>query len=293
MLMLSKSRKAFLGFNVVLLTLVSLLCVLPVVHILAVSLSASPAASAGSVGIWPIGFNIDSYRFVLAKPVFVHSFGVSLERVFLGLAVNLILTCLVAYPLSKDAASFRHRTLFAWYFVFTILFNGGLIPTYMTVRNFGILDSIWALVLPGAVPVFNVILLLNFFRGMPKELEESAFLDGAGHWRILGSIYLPLSLPGLATVALFTIVGHWNSWFDGIIYMSSPDRYPLASYLQTSLLQVDLNSLTTEKLKLLETVNDQTQKAAQIFISALPVLAAYPFLQRFFIKGLVMGSVKG
>ncbi len=179
--------------------------------------------------------------------------------------------------------------------MFTILFNGGLIPWYMTIKATGILDTIWALILPGAVQVFNCILLLNFFRGLPKGLEEAAFVDGANHVKILFRIFVPLSTPALATVALFTIVMHWNSWFDGMILMNSPDKYPLQSYLQTVVVKLNTSSFASidpVQAKLLNQISDRTVKAAQIFMATLPILLVYPFLQKYFMSGIVLGSVK-
>lgn len=159
----------------------------------------------------------------------------------------------------------------------------------------GLLDSIWALVIPGAVPIFNVLLMLNFFRGLPKELEEAAWMDGAGHLRTLWSVYLPVSMPSIATITLFALVGHWNAWFDGMIYMRSPEHYPLATYLQSILQQVSIQTenITFEQAALLNQISDRTTQASQIFLSIIPILAIYPFLQRYFVHGLVVGSVKG
>jgi len=177
-----------------------------------------------------------------------------------------------------------------------MFFGGGLIPTYMVINKLGLLDSIWALVLPGAFSVWNMILLMNFFRGVPKELEEAAFLDGAGHVTTLFRIYLPISLPSLATLLLFTIIGHWNAWFDGILYMNSPSRYPLASYLSTLVIsnsnKVSAN-MTMEQIEQLSKISDKTVSSAQIFLAMLPILIVYPLLQRYFMKGIVVGSVKG
>lgn len=288
----SVSYRIFSIINQVLLISLALLCILPVVHTLALSFSSSSAASAGSVGLWPVDFTWKSYEFVAAKPEFLRSMGVTVLRALIGVTLNMLLTIIIAYPLSKEQHAFRFRSAYVWFFVFTILFNGGLIPSYLVIKNLGLLDTLWALVLPGAVPVFNVILLLNFFRSLPKELEEAAAMDGAGHWTVLWRLYAPLSLPALATVILFTIVGHWNAWFDGLIYMNSPAHYPLQSYLQTVVIQMDMELMTSTDLALLQTISDRTTKSAQIFLAALPVLLVYPFLQRFFVKGIVMGSVK-
>ncbi|WP_145132664.1 carbohydrate ABC transporter permease [Paenibacillus sp. Y412MC10] len=286
-------RTLFVAFNYTFLLAISVLCLLPLVHVLSVSFSSSAAAMGGVVKLWPVQFTPNAYEYVLKKPEFLTALWITLKRVVLGVSISMFLTILTAYPLAKEKSKFKWRTMYAWLLVLTMLFNGGLIPWYMTIKSLGMLDSIWALVLPGAVPVFNVILLLNFYRGLPKELEESAFMDGAGHWTTLWRIYAPLSLPALATIGLFTIVSHWNSWFDGLILMNSPENYPLQSYLRTIIVGQDLTMLTSTDLSLLQDLSEQTVKTAQIFLGALPIILVYPFLQRFFIKGIVMGSVKG
>ncbi|MGM1048242.1 carbohydrate ABC transporter membrane protein 2, CUT1 family (TC 3.A.1.1.-) [Paenibacillus uliginis N3/975] len=288
----SWSRKVFLVFNFIFLTFISLLCLMPIVHILAISFSSGAAASAGKVLLWPVDFTTAAYDNVFGKPEYLRAFWVSTQRVVLGTTVSMLLTIVTAYPLSKSTSQFRLRTWYAWFFVFTILFSGGLIPMYITVKSLGMLDTIWALVLPGAVPVFNVILLLNFYRNLPKELEESSRIDGAGHFKTLWKIYVPLSLPALATTGLFTIVGHWNSWFDGMLYMNHPENYPLQTFLQSVIIKMDFRFIKAENVELMIKLSDRTSKAAQIFVAAFPILIVYPFLQRFFIKGIVMGSVK-
>ncbi len=288
----SLSRRAFLLFNYMFLLCMALLCLLPFIHVIAISFSSSTMASAGLVKLWPIGLNSDSYEFVLSKPEFMRALGVTFERVVLGTAINMILTVLIAYPLSKESSAFAGRTLYVWIFVFTMLFSGGLIPWYIMIKETGLMDTIWALIITSAVPVFNVVLLLNFFRGLPKELEEAAFIDGAGHLRTLWEIYVPLSMPALATLILFTVVGHWNSWFDGLILINRPENYPLQSYLQTVVIQRSFDTITLQDALDQANVSDRTIKAAQIFLGALPILLLYPFLQKFFIKGIVLGSVK-
>ncbi|UNK19689.1 carbohydrate ABC transporter permease [Paenibacillus sp. N3/727] len=288
----SWSRKVFLVFNFIFLTFISLLCLMPIVHILAISFSSGTAASAGKVLLWPVDFTTAAYDNVFGKPEYLRAFWVSTQRVVLGTIISMLLTIVTAYPLSKNTSQFRLRTWYAWIFVFTILFSGGLIPMYITVKSLGMLDTIWALVLPGAVPVFNVILLLNFYRNLPKELEESSRIDGAGHFKTLWKIYVPLSLPALATTGLFTIVGHWNSWFDGMLYMNHPENYPLQTFLQSVIIKMDFRFIKAENVELMIKLSDRTSKAAQIFVAAFPILIVYPFLQRFFIKGIVMGSVK-
>lgn len=288
----SFGRKLFLICNFIFLASVSLLCLMPIIHILALSFSSGQAASAGKVILWPVEFTTAAYANVFGKPEYLRAFWVSIQRVLMGTTISMFLTIITAYPLSKDSRQFRLRTFYSWFFVFTILFSGGLIPNYLTVKNLGMLDTIWALVLPGAVTVFNVILLLNFYRSLPKELEESSLLDGAGQFTTLWKIYVPLSLPALATTGLFTMVGHWNSWFDGMIYMNHPENYPLQTFLQTIIIKMDFRFIKPERAELMLKLSDRTSRAAQIFVAAFPILIVYPFLQRFFIKGIVMGSVK-
>lgn len=289
----SSSRKTFLVFDYMFLAVVALLCLLPLIHVFALSLSSSAAATAGEVKLWPVDFTWSSYRYVAGKPEFIKALTISVKRVALGVPINMFLTILVAYPLSREINTFRFRKIYAWLFVITILFNGGLIPWYMTIFKTGLIDRIWALIIPSAVPVFNVIILMNFFKELPKEIEESAFIDGASHWLSLWKICVPLSKPALATLILFCTVGHWNSWFDGLILMNRPEKYPLQSYLQTVVVQRDLTRIQSKDISTLAEVSERTSKAAQIFLGAVPILLVYPFLQKYFMKGIILGSVKG
>ncbi len=292
----SKAEALFKKINTVFLCIVAVLCVLPLVHVLALSFSSSRAAGAGIVTLWPKEFTLEAYNYAIGRSQFWRSMGISLSRILVGLPVNMVLTVLTAYPLYMYSRSFKARNFYAWFFFITILFNGGLVPTYMVVSMTGIRDTLWALILPTAVPVFNIILLLNFFRRLPKEISESAYMDGASHLRILFQIFIPLSKPALATLILFVFVFHWNSWFDGLIYMNSSENYPLQTYLQNIVVARDFemySSATAEELKALAEVSDRTTKAAQIFIAAFPILIIYPYLQKHFVKGIVVGSIKG
>lgn len=279
--------------NYVLLTFSAMLCLLPLVNVLAVSFSSSAAAAAGYVKLWPVQFTTASYEYALSKPQFMTAFGISIRRVLLGYIISMVVIILTAYPLSKEKQAFRMRGFYSWIFIVTMMFSGGLIPTYITIKQLGMLDSMWALVLPCALPIFNMVLMMNFFRTIPHEIEEAAFIDGAGHWRTLITIYLPLSLPSLATISLFILVNHWNSWFDGIIYMNHTSKYPLQSYLRTIIINPDVQSMTSSEELLMSDISERTFKAAQIFLAAVPILCVYPFLQKYFMSGLTMGSVKG
>lgn len=292
---ISRRYRIFLILNHIFLILITLLCLFPVVNVLAVSFSSSAAANAGAVSVWPIDFTLKSYSFVLESGQFMLSFLNSVIRVVIGVVLSIVVTVLVAYPLSKSSDAFPQRTMYAWIFVFTMLFSGGMIPSYLVIKELHLLDSVWALILPTTVQVFNILLMLNFFRGLPKELEEASLIDGANHVQTLFKVYLPISLPSLATIILFTLVMHWNSWFDGMLYMNRVENYPLATYLQSVLNKttVPQTNLSLDQVKELQNVSSRTVRAAQIFIAACPILIIYPFLQKYFVKGLVLGSVKG
>lgn len=288
----SLGRRIFIVFNYTFCILLALLCVLPLVHILAISLSDEVAVNAGTVTLWPVDFTLASYEYILGEDKFFRAMGVSVIRVILALVIGMIMNVLAAYPLSKVKRQFRARQGYVWYFMVTMMIGGGLIPTYLVIANLGLLDSIWALVLPSAVNAYNIILLQNYMKSLPEEIMESAFVDGAGHWRNLFQIVLPLCKPVLATLVLFIAVAHWNSWFDGLIYMNNVRNYPLQSYLQTIVTEIDISLIqNVEDLAL--NVTQKGNKSAQIFLAMMPILCVYPFLQKYFVGGIVMGSVKG
>lgn len=286
------ARKAFNVFNVTLFVIYAALCLIPIIHIFAMSLSSSTAVSAGSVTLFPVDFTLKSYQYVLQKPAFWRAFGVTVVRVILGVSINMLMCVLAAFPLSKTSKEFSGKNFFIWFFVITMLFSGGMIPAYIVIKETGLINTIWSLVLPYAVPVYNVILLMNFFKAIPKELEESAKIDGAGYFRILFQIYLPVSLPALATLAVYALVIHWNSWFDGMIYMSDAANYPMQTYLQSILVSTNTKLMTKAQAELLRLISDRTLKAAQIFIATIPVLVIYPFLQKYFVAGMTLGGIK-
>ncbi len=291
----SPARKAFVVFNFIFLTLASLTCILPFIHLLALSFSSSSAVAAGRVGFWPISATLSAYEFALRGGKFVTALWVSVKRVLLGVSVNLVLMVLTAYPLSKPREKLAFRNIYMGFFVVTMILNGGLIPTYVLVVRLGLLNSLWALILPGALPVYNMVILMNFIRGLPEEIEEAALIDGANPIVCLVKVLLPLLAPSLATVGLFSIVGHWNDWFSGLIYMQDSARYPLQTYLQTLLRDFEeiLRMAQGDYSQILSMMNARTGRAAQLFLGALPILAIYPLLQKHFTTGLVLGSVKG
>ena len=179
-----------------------------------------------------------------------------------------------------------------WFLVFAMLFSGGLIPWYQTMKSIHMINSIWGLVLGNSLPVFNVILVMNFFRNLPREIEEAAMIDGAGPWQILFEIYLPLSKPVIATVALFSMVYHWNEFFNGLILTTRQANYPLQTYIQQMVVVINTNVMDPDQLKRLNELSNQTLNAAKIFIALIPILLIYPFIQKYFITGITLGSVK-
>lgn len=287
----SKAGIVFDIWNYIFLALLAIVCVLPMVHLFSISLSSKTAINAGAVGIFPVDVQLQAYKSLLKESQFLKSSLISVERTVLGVFVNLLLTVLAAYPLSKSVHSFRARQRYVWFFLLSMLFNAGMIPTYLVVRYTGLINSIWALILPGAVPVFSVILLQNYFKGLPNELAESAQIDGAGHWRILFQIFLPLSKPVLAVLVLFSAFNHWNSWLDGMLYINDATRYPLQTYLQTIVVEIDPARINS--LRDIGDLCQQNSNAAQVFLAMIPILMIYPFLQKHFTQGIVLGAVKG
>lgn len=287
----STGYRVFNTFNHLFLIGLSLLCILPLLHVLAVSFSGKAAATANIVNLWPVDFTLESYQKTIDNPAFVKALFYSVYRTVLGTAFGMAVIVFAGYALSKRYTEFKSRNGYMWFFVFTMLFSGGLVPGYILITNLHLINTIWALVLPSALSVYNMILLMNFFRTIPAEMEEAALIDGAGLFRILFSIHLPVSLPAMATITLFTLVGHWNSWFDGLIYMMDTNKYPLATFLQTVVVQQDFSKMSIDPEDMAN-LSQRTVKAAQIFIGALPILFVYPFLQKYFVKGIVLGSVK-
>lgn len=272
-----------------------LLCLLPLLNIIAISFSGNAAVAGNQVGLLPVDFTLVAYKKLIEDGQFWRSAGISVIRVVLQLVLNMVLIVLMAYPLSKSKQEFKARSIYMNLLIFAMLFNGGLIPTYLVIKKLGLINTIWALVLPGAVPIFNVILVMNFFAGIPKSLEEAAVIDGATPMEVLLKIFIPCSLPSLATVALFSIVGSWNDFFGGLIYITKVQQYPLMTYIQS--LNVNIADLVKSgadaaTLAALSEISNKNLNAAKIVVSTIPLLAIYPSLQKYFVTGIVVGSVK-
>lgn len=264
---------------------------IPLINTLAISLSEKAAVTGGLVKLWPVGFNLFSYEYIVRDLKFWRAFAISLERVALGGFLNFVLAVLTAFPLSRSVKAFPARNVFMWTLVIGMILSVGVVPWYLTISNYNLIDTIWALVLPTAIPIWNVIILMNFFRNIPKELDEAARIDGAGPWQLLWHVYLPTSLPAMATITLFSLVGHWNAFFDGLILMNNPDNYPLQTYIQ-QLVIANRVALQGGQAQLLGRLSNNTLNAAKLFIAMIPILMVYPFLQNYFIRGIMLGAVK-
>ena len=285
-------RRVFMVVNIVLCTMMGLLCLMPVLHILAVSFSSKVAVFSGNVYFTPVQFTLDNYRYVLRDSQFYHAYGVTIIRAILGWLISLALIVLAAYPISLPRSRFPARRFFTWYFVITMLFGGGMIPTYLVVKDTGLVDTIWALVIPCAVPAFYLILMTNYMKSLPDALMEAAYIDGAGHVTTLLRVVLPLSLPSLASISLFIILGHWNDYFMGMIYIRNENLKPLQTYLR-SIIIVDPSAQDAANVEsLAQNLTPDATNGAKIFLGLLPIMVVYPFLQKYFAKGIVRGSVK-
>jgi len=292
-------RSASLGSRIsdwvmiVFVALVSCSSLFPIIHNLAISFSMPAKAMAGFVTIFPKGFTLESYNKLIEDHAFFLSFWVSLKRVAVTAAISFFLSLLMAYPLSRTTKEFGFRNIYMWLLIFVMMFNGGLIPFYLVVRDMGLINSFWVLVLPMLINVFNVILIVNYFRSIPKELDESASIDGAGPWYKVFGIYMPLSMPVLATTTLFLIVNVWNEFMLGLIFIHDQKGIPLQTYMQQLVVRIDPTLMqTVEDVKRMAAVSDKTLGAAKIFASMLPIMIVYPFLQKYFISGIMLGSVK-
>ncbi len=276
----------------VVLLLAALCCLLPILNTVAISFSSK--SFVNDVVFWPKGFTLASYEKILEDEQFFRSFLTSVMKVVVGTAINMLLTMLMAYPLSKSDRIFPARGHYMRIIIFCMLFSGGTIPWYIVISSLGLIDTFWALVLPGAVNIGNTIIMMNFFKGLPSSLAESAAIDGASPVTTLFRIYVPLSTPSIATLSLFCIVGHWNDYFNGMILINNPEKIPLQTYIQSLVADIStkINTMTAEEIKAFSEISSLNFNAAKIVVAMIPVLVIYPVLQKYFISGLVMGAVK-
>ena len=287
--------RVFKVVNYVVLSIVGLICLFPLIHFLAVSFSDRAASVGGLVTLWPIRFTTASYELVLKAPLFYRSLTVSALRVVFGVFLQMAVTVLTAYPLSRAAKSFKGRNVFMWLLLVGLFTDWGIIPWWLVIRSLGLMNTIWALVIPPAMAPYSVILMMNFFREIPQELDDAARIDGASHWRRLFQIYIPLSIPAIATLTLFSIVFHWNSWFDGMVLIYDVNKQPLQTFLRSVVIGLDTSYLAMPQRMQEEFLlfSERSIRAASVFLAIVPVLVLYPFLQRYFVTGIKLGSIKG
>ena len=272
------------------LILFAILTFLPFYYVILTSISDPHQIREGELLLWPRGFDLAAYRIIMDNERFLTSFANTVTRTVLGVILNLALQLSFAYALSKRYLP--GRKFFMVYIIITMLFNGGIIPTYLIVRATGLIDTIWALVIPTALSTWNVILLRSFFENIPESLEESAKIDGANDFTIFVKIYLPLSLASVATIGLFIAVMHWNTYMDAIIYINKPELQVLQTFLRDMVVQLEMLS-TMGDMTLLNETSILSVRTAAIFLTVLPIVVVYPFIQKYFVKGVTLGAVKG
>ncbi|MFA1737345.1 carbohydrate ABC transporter permease [Lysinibacillus fusiformis] len=289
----SKGDRAFTIFNYIFLAILAVVVLYPLIFVLSASLSNPEYVISGDLWLWPKEFTVEAYEKVFQNPDIINGFINTLKYTFFGTLLNIVMTICAAYPLSRR--NLKGKGFIMAFMVFTMFFSGGLIPTYLLIRDLGMINTFWVMIIPNAVAVWNIIIMRTFFQSIPYELEESAMIDGAGNFRILWSIVLPLSLPVMAVMVLFYAVGHWNSYFQALIYLQDQDKFPLQLILRQILIQGQADDMikATSESFLAQKLSVEGLKYAVLIVANLPMLMLYPFLQRYFVKGVMIGSLKG
>lgn len=283
-------------FTILIYTVLAILgisCIVPFIHLIALSFSGSAAVNKGIVTLWPIEFTTDAYKYAFDHPTFVRAFCISVLRTVVGTLIALAMLVITAYPLSKSNEASPLNPLFKGMMIVAMLTGGGLIPMYLVMSWIGLTNTFWALVIPGCLSLWNCFMVMNFFRGIPSEIEEAAIVDGANSFQVLVQIYLPLSIPVIASMATFVGVGLWNEWFNGMLYVARSENYPLQTYLRQVITTPDFSTLTVEEMKKYAQITSKNNQAAQIIIATVPIMLIYPFMQKYFMTGLTLGGVKG
>ncbi|GGG11149.1 carbohydrate ABC transporter permease [Paenibacillus abyssi] len=274
-----------------LIFIAGIFCLVPLLHIFALSLSANGPILSGKVTIFPVDIDFTAYKTVFGNPAMIHSLFFTIGLVALFTVISMFMTVIAAYPLTKPRL--KGRNFFLLFIVLTMFFSGGMIPDYLLVKNLMLLDTIWALILPGMINAFYLIIIKTFFSSIPVELEESARMDGAGHFKILTHVVLPLSLPVLATLSLFYAVGRWNGFMDALLYITNAELYPLQLKLYEMVINSQVNDMAIAEGMNAAAPIPESLKAASIMFATIPILLVYPWLQRYFISGMMIGAVKG
>lgn len=284
----SRSYRIFQIVNGIIMILVVVVTLLPVLNVIAKSFSETKYITQNAVLFWPKGFTVNTYKVVTSDSIFWIDYRNTVIYTVVGTLISLFMTAIFAYALSVPRL--KGKKFFSSFAVFTMFFNGGMIPNYLLVRNLGMRNTIWAVVIPGAISTFNLIVMRTFFEGLPHELEEAASIDGMDTYGILTHIILPLSKPIIATMTLFYAVGAWNTWFGPFLYLDRPEELPVAVYLRNIIAGAQVQS-GTDADSLGQVASNI--KAVTIVLTALPIMCIYPFMQKYFVQGITIGSVKG
>lgn len=286
----SKQYKIFKYFNNILLLLIVFLTLYPVLNIVAKSFSSEGYINSGQVGIFPKGFNLTTYKLIISDKWFWLNYKNTVVYTVVGTFISLVLTTLLAYGLAKP--NLRFRGILIGIAVFTMFFGGGLVPNYVLIRELGLMNTMWAVVLPGAISIYNMLIMKSFFEGIPKELEEAASIDGLGQFGILWNIILPLSKPIIATMVLFYAVSYWNSWFSAFLYFDKKELFPVTLYLRNLIKgatgAMDAGASNADSLSQI----NANIKSVTMVLTILPIVTIYPFVQKYFVSGIMLGSVK-
>ncbi|OAS19920.1 carbohydrate ABC transporter permease [Paenibacillus oryzisoli] len=289
----SLGSRLFDGVNITLLTVFALVTLIPFIYIVAGSFATQKELLQRGFILFPTEFSLSAYSYIFSTGTLMRSMGVTIFITIAGTFINIMMTCLMAYPLARKDLDYRKPIQIA--VIFTMLFGGGMIPTFLVIKQLGMIDTYWSLLIPGAISAFNLIIMRNFFQQLPDGLEESAKIDGCSDPGILFRIVIPLSLPAIATFSLFYAVGHWNTFFSAVLYINDSTKWPIQVLLRQIVIMSDGGGLGDSTSLAADFVQppEQSVKMAVIVISTLPILIVYPFLQKHFAKGVLLGSVKG
>ena len=285
---LSRGEKIFQFFLIIFIACISITMLYPFLHVLSISLSTPAEALRPGIHLFPQEISFRSWSRVFHTDTVWVALGNTVFRTVVGTTLTLLFMAMGAYPLSRRYLP--HRNFYTMFIVFTMFFGGGLIPSYLLIKSLGLIDSRWVLIIPGLISTFSLLILRNFFMGIPDELEDSAKIDGANDMRILFGIIIPLSKPVLATLALWSAVSHWNAWFDALLYLQDQSKVVLQLFLRRLVISAEGDPMLQANP---QQEAPETLKAAVIMFTALPILVVYPFLQRYFVKGILVGSLKG
>lgn len=280
----------FDGFNIILMVTICFITLYPIWYIIVNSLNEGADAMLGGIFWWPRKFTLENYQAVFQNDGVLRAFGVTIARTIIGTVTNVFFTAMVAYPLSKEYLA--GRKFYMTMGTITMFFSGGLIPQFLLYKNMGLLDSFWVYIIPSLFNFFNLIIFVNFFREVPAALEESAAIDGATDWTIFTRIILPLSKPVLATIALFSGVIHWNDYFAGVIFINNPDLQPIQTFLYRIVAETGSTQIMATAGNITRTTTSLSIKLATMVVTTLPIVCIYPFLQKYFVKGMMIGAVK-